>query len=281
MMGGDLESTLASRGWVATDLPEPAAVFEVRDRLLGRLQERLPELESLDRYHALGVPDDRHVPLLYELSEFYWHLDLGRTIIEANVSLFRRLIGGDLHVQRYPYLRAVRPGCAADAAPMHRDTYYGASPYEVSVVIPFTEMDETSGLRVISGSHLAADAEYPFTQTVSPDVVIQSPKHKLGYPYAPRLLDPALMDRSEVIPLKVGQALIFPLSLIHGGGFDSGTRTRFSTDIRVVNSWAPVAFSRGVHPDYFVPLCSSVVSNIARRYLEGRDSPHPSSGDAG
>ena len=140
--------------------------------------------------------------------------------------------------------------------------------FEVSVVVPFTDMEGDSAVRVITGSHLAPDADYPYIQEVSPDVIIRSPRHQLGYPYAPRVLDPALAKRAEPVPLVVGQALLFGLSLVHGGGVNEGTRTRFSTDIRVANSLAPVAWSRGVDPDYFVPLCRSAVSRTAEAYLE-------------
>jgi ectoine hydroxylase-related dioxygenase (phytanoyl-CoA dioxygenase family) len=183
----------------------------------------------------------------------------------------------DLHVQRYPYLRAVRPGKPDDAVPLHRDTYYGTSPYEVSVLVPFTRVHASAAIRVISGSHLAPDAAYPYVQTVSPDVTIRSPKHRLGFAYAPRLLDPALADTAEPVPLEVGQALVFGLSLVHGHGINTGGRTRFSSDIRVVNSLAPVTWSRGVHQDYYTPLRSSPVSRSAARYL----AANAASGDAG
>ena len=128
-------------------------------------------------------------------------------------------------------------------------------------------MDETAALRVISGSHLQPDSAYPFTQHTSQDVTPRSPKHQLGYPYAPRLLDSALDQHAVSVPLQLGQVAIFGLSLVHGGGVNDSSRTRFSTDIRIVNSYAPVAFARGVHPQYFVPLCASTISRNARRYL--------------
>lgn len=263
----ELESTLAEQGWLAIDLPHPAAIFAARDRLLEHLQRSLPSLERLDDYHHLVTDDEQHVAILHDLSTYYWEAALGRPIITENLDLFRRLIGPDLHVQPTPYLRAVRPGLVRDAAPLHRDTYYGASPYEVSIVVPFSEMEASAALRVISGSHLAPDSAYPYTQTVSPDVVIRSPKHQLGYPYAPRLLDPALMETAQPVPLQVGQVLIFPLQLVHGGGTNTSRRTRFSTDIRLANSLAPVAWSRGVRKDYFVPLCTSAVTRAAQAFL--------------
>ncbi len=262
-----MDDVLFERGWLAIDLPDPSPVFAVRDQLLARLRaECLPNLGRLEEYHVLAVDDEQHVAFLHGLATYYWERDLGRTIITANIDFFRRLVGADLHVQRYPYLRVVRPSRTRDAAPLHRDTYYGASPFEVSVWIPFTDVDAASAMRVVSGSHLEPDRDYPFEQRQSEDVKIHSPKHELGFPYAPKLLEAAVLERAEPVPLRVGQALIFGLSLVHGGGVNTGTRTRFSTDIRVANSLAPVNWSRGVREDYLVPLCSSPVTRAAILY---------------
>jgi hypothetical protein len=270
------EATLAERGWVVVDLPDPSPVRQARERLLARLRETaLPGLRCLDDYHWLVDDDERHIEILHGLMVFFWEAELGRAVIASNLELFRHLVGLDLHIQRCPYLRAVRPGKPRDAAPLHRDTYYGASAHEVSVLVPLTDMGAEGVLRVISGSHVSPDSAYPYVQQVSPEVAIRSPKHQLGFPYAPRLLDPLLVERAEPVPLAMGQALVFGLSLVHGHGINAGSRTRFSTDIRVVNSLVPVPRNRGVHDDYYVPLCSSAVSLSAQRYLaanEGQDS---------
>ncbi len=128
-------------------------------------------------------------------------------------------------------------------------------------------MAASAALRVVSSSHIAPDSAFPFTQTVSQDVEIRSPKHQLGYPYAPRLLDPALMGIAEPVPLEVGQVLIFPLQLVHGGGTNSSGRTRFSTDIRLTNLLAPVSWDRGVRDGYYAPLCTSAVTRAAQAFL--------------
>ncbi len=267
MTGADMETDLFERGWLATDLPEPGPAFAARDALLGHLRDsHLPGLARLDDYHRMATDPDHHIAVLHELASWYWQEQLGRAIVVANLDLFRRLVGADLHVQNRPYLRAVRPGRVEDAAPIHRDTYYGASPYEVSIFVPFTDIDAASALRVVSGSHLAPDSDYPFAQHKSRDVVMRSPKHELGFPYAPRLLDLSVAEKAEPVPLRVGQVLIFGLGLVHGGGINGGEGTRFSSDIRIVNSLAPVNLSRGVDANYFVPLCSSVVTRAARHY---------------
>lgn len=278
MSTATLEATLAERGWVVVDLPDPSPVRHARDRLLARLRETaLPGLRCLDDYHWLVDDDERHVEILRGLMVFYWEAELGRAIIKSNLDLFRHLVGLDLHIQRCPYLLAVRPGKPRDAAPLHRDTYYGASAHEVSVLVPLTDMGAEGVLRVISGSHVSPDSAYPYVQQVSPEVAIRSPKHQLGFPYAPRLLDldPLLVDRAESVPLTVGQALVFGLSLVHGHDVNAGARTRFSTEICIVNSLASVPRKRGDHDDYYAPLCWSAVSLSAQRYLaanEGRES---------
>jgi Phytanoyl-CoA dioxygenase (PhyH) len=275
------EATLAERGWVVVDLPDPSPVRHAREKLLARLRETaLPGLRCLDDYHWLVDDDERHIEILHGLMLFFWEAELGRAVIASNLELFRHLVGLDLHIQRCPYLRAVRPGKPRDAAPLHRDTYYGASAHEVSVLVPLTDMGAEGVLRVISGSHVSPDSAYPYVQQVSPEVAIRSPKHQLGFPYAPRLLDPLLVERAEPVPLAMGQALVFGLSLVHGHGVNVGSRTRFSTDIRVVNSLVPVPRNRGVHDDYYVPLCSSAVSLSAQRYLAANEGQESTRGGA-
>jgi hypothetical protein len=270
-MNSEIEALLLERGWVAIDLPDPSPVRQIREQLLSGLRGQFQNLSQIEHYHTLS-DDDRHISTVHEISQKLWHAKLGYQIIAANLELFQRLIGPDLHVQQYPYLRVVRPGRREDAVPLHRDTYYGASPFEVSVVVPFTDMGADSALRAIPGSHLEPDKAYPFTQTLSETVKFKSVHHQLGYAYAPRLLDPSVDTRAEPMLARVGQALIFGLSLIHGGGINSSSRTRFSMDIRVVNSFAPVNFHRGVHTDYYIPLCSSPISRSAQRFLTENDS---------
>ena len=268
----ELEATFVERGWVVVDLARGDVVAESRGALLAHLQTSgLPELERLEDYHE-HVDDDRHEATWYELATWYWASGLSRRTIDAELPFLRRFVGLDLHVQRYPYLRIARPAQPGDVTGIHRDTYYGASPYEVSIVVPFTELDADSALRVVSGSHLEAAEQYPATRVESETVKSGSPRHQLGFPYAPQLLDPEVATRAEPVPLQVGQALLMSLGLVHGQVENTSATTRFTTDVRVVNSLAPVAFGRGVRADYYEPLCSSPVTEQARRHLERSDA---------
>lgn len=263
------EQDLSRQGWAVVDLPDPQPVHEAQSHLLRELRKQpgFAEMEQLGDYHRYVDTDEQHVAVHFEVARSYWQSDLGRNIVRRNFELFRWLLGPDLLVQKEPYLRVVRPNQTRDAPPLHRDTYYGASPFEVSVLVPFTDMTAECGIRAIPGSHWEADAAYPFTQHDDPEVSVGSPKHQLGYPYAPRMLDAAAEQKAEPITASVGQAILLSLAVVHGGGKNSGTATRVSTDLRVVNSWAPVEVNRGVRNDYFVPFHESVVTRIGRESL--------------
>jgi hypothetical protein len=256
------------RGWLVVELLDPDGAAEIRDQLLAWLRaDSLPALERLDDYHLYVVDDDENTRVHWDLATRYWDARLGHRIVAAELERLRGFVALDLHVQRHPYLRIARPGHPADVTGLHRDLLYGASPYEVSMLVPFTDLDADSALHVVSGSHTEPISTFPATRIESADVQPGSPKHRLGFPYAPQVLDPEVERRAEPVPLRVGQALLMSLGLVHGQTVNNGTATRFSTDVRVVNSLAPVEFSRGVRDDYYESLCWSPVTEQARRQL--------------
>ncbi len=277
-----VEISLAERGWAVTELPNKDCVIQARDRILARLRQSLPDLAQLADYHRHVGDEDQHVAIMLEAATMYWEAGLGEAIVASNLGFFCALAGPDLDIQRRPYLRAVRPHRPGDAVPLHRDTLYGASPHEISILVPFTDMPASSALKVISSSHREPNGAFPYEQTTSPDVTLGSSKHRLGYAYAPRLLSPSLDERAEAVPLSLGQVLIFGLSLVHGGGVNTGEGTRFSSDIRIVNAFVPLRRNRGVDSQYFVPLCRSSIGRTAERYREANPADsRPASEDDG
>jgi len=268
--GADLAASFLDRGWVVVDLAGGSPVHEACDGLLAHLRARaLPELTRLEDYHEV-VADTEHVEVWFGAASWCWETGVGRRIVEAELPFLRSFVGLDLHVQRYPYLRVARPGRPDDVTGIHRDTLYGASPYEVSLVVPLVDVDADSALRVVTGSHAAPADRYPATRVDAEAVTPGSTRHLLGFPYAPQVLDPALEQEAEPVPLRVGQALVMGLGLVHGQVVNSGAHTRVSIDVRVVNSLAPVEFARGVRRDYYEPLCESPVTAQARRHLGDR-----------
>ncbi len=107
--------------------------------------------------------------------------------------------------------------------------------------------------------------EIPFIRTESEDkaLVKGSPKHKLGYPYAPQVLDPSYPLKDIPIPVKAGQVLVFMQSILHGTRVNTSMKTRWSCDTRIVNPFHP---SPRVKTGIFTPLSRCAVSKAAERY---------------
>ena len=274
------ESKFLKDGWLILDLvpasSEKSTVEGVRDALLARLHELwLPSLPRIEDYHRFVEDDALHIKIQSDLTEIYQECGYGPSIVEENLEFFRQLIGPDLHVQKFPYLRIARPGKPQDNIGIHRDTHYGCTPFELSVSVPFTETGPEGALGVLSGSHLLSEAALPATQVQSKDVEKGSVKHKLGFLYAPKQMSSEVRNQVTPVPLRVGQALVFSLSLIHGQETNRSNVTRFQSDIRVVNSLAPIQWERNVHKDYYRRLSSSAVSIQARRYLAANGARMP------
>jgi hypothetical protein len=265
----------ASDGWLVLDLVkgQGSLAFEVRDQLLQWLRLHwIAELDCIENYHLFVDDDERHIAIQHDLTTHYQSAGFGPALIEENLDFFRQLIGPDLHVQKFPYLRLARPGKRQDNIGIHRDTHYGGSPFELSVSIPFTDTGTAGALGVISGSHVLAESAFPVRQTVSPDVSKGSVKHQLGFLYAPKELDDTVRKKVTPVALRPGQALVFSLSLVHGQEVNRSQVTRFQSDARVVSSFAPIQWTRNVHADYYRVLCSSAVADQARRYLSANQA---------
>lgn len=259
------EAHYREHGWVLVTLPKPEAVQAVRATMLDELRRLSGDPDvTLETYHRIADDDEAHRSYQYQLTELFRSRRYAYTVLAAQEAFFRPFLGPDLLVQVNPYLRMARPDKLQDNIGYHRDTFYGASPYELSVWIPYVDLPAESSLSVLSGSHVRPESHFPVTQTRSAEVTKGSNLHKMGFPYAPKVMDPAPLAAISAVPVKLGQALVFSLATVHGSTHNSGATTRWSTDIRVVNALAPVDLS--ARPEYYELLSSSVVSDGARAY---------------
>lgn len=260
----------AQNGCLVLDLahgPE-SLVFHVRAQLLAWLRQHwIAGLDRIENYHLHVQDDERHTAIQHDLTQRYQAAGFGPALIEENLDFFRQLIGPDLHVQKFPYLRIARPGKRQDNIGIHRDTHYGGSPYELSVSVPFTDAGRDGSLGVLQGSHVLPESAFAVDQKTSADVTKGSVKHQLGFLYAPKELPQQIRQQVTPLALRPGQALVFSLSLVHGQEINHSNVTRLQSDARVVSSFAPIQWTRNVHADYYRPLCSSAVAEQARRYL--------------
>ena len=265
-------------GYCIFNLKNPTPVLELRHKLLLELRDYTGIKDiSLEKYHHfIGDDDQRHTDIQYYLTEKLrkekWHLP----IFGANVSHLIDLIGPDLDVEAEPYLRIVRPWKPQDNIGYHRDTIYGTSPYELSVFVPFVDLDSKAALRIEPGSHRKSDADIPFTKIDNPDPSITrgSIRHKLGFLYAPHILDETYPTHQLIpIPLRLGQVLTFSLAILHGTIVNESTTARWSCDVRVKNAF----LSLGARSERFMPLFRGPVTKAAEMHLKAnQDNSLPS-----
>ncbi|XZN95174.1 MAG: phytanoyl-CoA dioxygenase family protein [Microcoleus sp.] len=252
-------------GWIVVKLPNPDPVYAAITALLTELQ-RLTGNEkiTLEQYHQFIEDDSTHTNLQFQLTQLFWNQQWSTQIISAQIDFFQSLLGQDISIQSKPHLRITRPGKPQDNIGYHRDTYYGCSPFELSVLVPYTDVPPESALSVLSGSHIRPESDFPLTQIENPEVSKGSVKHQLGFLYAPKLIDPSCTADMQPVPLAVGEALIFSLATVHGSVENRGLVCRWSSDIRVVNALAPL--NPSLKAGYYEKLSRSVVSETAEAY---------------
>lgn len=260
-------------GYAVLNLECLNPVLELRHHLTRELRSFCrSESVTLENYHELiGEDDDWHISIQAQITERLrtekWHA----SVFRDNLSLFAELLGPDLDLEAEPYLRIVRPGKPQDNIGYHRDTIYGASAYELSVILPFVDLSEAATLRVEPGSHLKAEGDIRFTRINNPDPTVTkgSTKHRLGFLYAPQILDENYpVDQMIPVPLRVGQVLVFGLSLLHGSVLNASEMTRWTCDARIKNTFAPVGELRAKR---FLPLSVSPVTKAVEKYLKANN----------
>lgn len=261
----DFAQFFAEQGYCVLNLFQLHSLQNIQAALLSQLRSitNIPDI-TLETYHRFITDDKQHTDIQVKLNDFMRAGAFLDQVIIDNLPLFTRLVGPDIHLQTNPYLRIVRPGKSTDNIGFHRDTFYGGSPHEISLVIPFVDLNEKNALHVEAGSHKKAEADIPLIQEQSQDVTKGSAKHQIGFLYAPKRISPDYSLNMQPVPLHVGQILAFSLATLHGTEGNYSDTTRWSTDVRIMNSYAPVDLS--ARPHYYKALCVSPISRSAHQY---------------
>jgi ectoine hydroxylase-related dioxygenase (phytanoyl-CoA dioxygenase family) len=211
---------------------------------------------------AQNVTIDNHK----ELSELMWRNEYSLGLARELLPVVQQLLGLDIMVQYYPYLRIARPHKPQDNIGYHKDTQYGQTPYELAVHIPFVNLDEKSAIRVISGSHLMPESAFERVTADGQRIEKGSIENQMGKPYMPKCLKvPEGMTTTPLV-MKVGQVALFSPAIFHGQEINEGDVTRVSCDLRFVSSHHADKVRVGkVHAGY-VPVSESPVEMIAAKY---------------
>ena len=251
-------------GYCVVKLNDAGPLHDLADFCRKFITNHLGDDIELARYHEAKLTEEEHRELHYEIVNEFRAKKFHEKIVLANLEVFAGLVGYDIDLQADPYLRISRPQVAADNIGLHRDTLYGNSAYELSVVCPILDFNEGSAVNVIPHSHQLSQIEF----AVEPDPIVEkgSSQNQIGFLYShKRLLNLERLEVDKPTP-KRGEALIFSLGVIHGQEINSSSITRWSVDFRIRSCHSPV--SPALKHDYYAPVNRCAAHHVAREYYE-------------
>lgn len=262
-------SKLEKEGYFVIDFFDLRALLAMRKGLLDQLRSLTGQNDlELENYHDwVKENDQRHMDITASLTNWLRSEKPFIPVFQDNLKLFIEIFGPDIDIEREPYLRSVRPHKPQDNIGYHRDTNYGGSPYEISVFIPFMDLDESASLQLEPGSHIKSASEIPFNKTNSQDPTHTkgSLKHRLGFPFQPQILDPSYSRKKiQAIPVRFGQAIAFCFAILHGTEVNASQKNRWSCDVRLKQAF--IKREGGEHR--FQPLSRGPVTKAGDAYLE-------------
>lgn len=259
------EEHLFNKGFVVVNAENIRVINEVRNELSVELKRESGFSEiTLENYHEFFSDDQHHYMLQKKMTDFFKASNFHHRIIKSNLNSFRFLLGPDLDLQKDPYLRMARPGKLRDNIGYHRDTFYGTAANELSVLVPFVDLSSENCLSIYPGSHVISDEAFEVVSEDSESVKKGSDLNKIGFLYSAKKIKNDIDSFMEPVPLKVGEILIFMLSVIHGCVVNNSHVTRWSSDMRVRNIFYPE--NENLKEGYYEKLNRSAILRCDQLY---------------
>ncbi len=257
-----IERNFLNNGWAKVNLPNRKIILKIRESLNNKLIKLTGVKDiNIENYHKFVSENDNDA-IKWKLLNHFWNSNFSVKICEQNVLFLRYFFGPNIFVQTKPYLRIARPNNIKDNIGFHRDTAYGQNINDITIHIPLTNLTEKGCLGFMSGSHIKSDRSFKIVAKENETWAKGSKKHKMGFPYSPKEIKKFDKNKITKTPLKIGQAIIFPPSTIHGQEVNLMKNTRFSVDLRVNNY--------GNHTDDNKP--SNQITNISKSIIKQVES---------
>lgn len=256
-----------TNGYFLINLEELQYLEELRDLLEKELGGQL----AFWHLRFKGTKEE-WVSKVYQLSETLWKSRLFQKHFEANKSFLMKILGPNLDMQSKPHFRLTRPENENDQFGWHRDSYYGAKPWEIAVWTPLGQLSPGAGFQLIKGSHLKDGEEIRHIEeddSFRRSVKKGSKAHKIGFIYAPKTekyLDE--IKEEDIIHLQpnFGQCVVFPKSALHRG-INRSENTRISFD----TSFKPAFTQTNSRDEYYYPLSRNGFGKTVEQFQESAE----------
>lgn len=233
-------------GFAIVDASDPSALDGLRDEIIGCIGEILgissEELGPLDELHRHVAPGESAMRLRQHLTEqLTRRRRVGRAIFDAFSDHLRPLVGHDVLAQRVPNLVVQPPG---DPRPteLHRDAPAN-SPYEVVAWVPFVDCARTKSMYLLD--------------RVTTEQLLDVHRQRADDSGA---VQEFLEQRSTLVEVRYGQALLFWSGLLHGSWTNEEDATRLSMNLRFKSLFAPLGIKDPLR--YFEVLETSPLTRL-------------------
>ena len=173
------------------------------------------------------------------------------------------ILGPDISYQTNPWIRIARPYSYEDNIGFHKDTLYGQNPLIPSVHFPLVNTDIDSSIGFVKKSFRKNEKKLIFKKETFKKSLKNSIENKNGIPYKPKSI---LVKNLKKFPIKFGEYVVFVPSLIHGQEINKSKSTRFSIDIRFINSFylQLIGNKSRLH---FKQICNSDLKKLEEIYI--------------
>jgi len=265
-----VSSDFVENGYDIFEVNSKESLSEIRFFIEEYLKSKISHDLSLETYHNYVKSSDEHKKHQFDVFERVNEKGLHKKIIEDNLDQWVSILGPDIDIQSFCYVRSARPGKYEDNIGYHRDTFYGNSAYETSSLFVLTNNHEEGVIKLAKGSHKWGELKYE--KVISESVKKGSNENKMGFLYEPKILDHSYSSGLAPVKSKVGECLLFNLGALHGLEVNNDDITRWSIDFRVKSAFSPI--SKTLRKDYYMPLRRGALTSAAMEYYRNNQEEH-------
>jgi len=228
---------LISKGFVIYSLSSNETIQEILD-VVNREFKNYEKIKDTDKFREKLVKcqDKINIKRIHE------------KILMNDKSFFEELLNvksiKELSISSVVYLRGVRPNLKkkVEFIDYHRESLYNDYAYinkQINLHFPIKNYNNKTAMKYFEKSHTIPDSFFKTEKLDSEKSGIErfSTSHKLGLPYNPKKIIGGLNpEKSKRCPVKFGEVFAFTSKLIHGGGINNYSKTRYSIDFGILKT---------------------------------------------
>ena len=172
------------------------------------------------------------------------------------------LLGPDISYQTSPWFRIARPMKFEDNIGFHKDTMYGQDPLIPTLFCPLVNLNTDGNMIFVRKSHNLNEKKLSLKKESFIKSQKNSKLHKLGIPFNPKCIS---VKKEKKFKIKFGEYVLFSPAIIHGQEINKSKITRFSFDLRFINTIYQNSFPNKRFK--FKSICSSDLVKIREDYI--------------